>query len=241
MLGPDEKEVISSTTEALVKGALAPVHELVRDLAGPSAAQIGSTLAMQFRYWKIQRALRLESKVRERLEPLGINRRPVALKLLLGTMENGAIEEEDDLQDLWAGLLASAADSREPAVHPSFPDILHQLTARDAKLLILIAQMQIAIKNTVPYEPVKMFEIRARSGECGFDASDGGAGDFYVGAETLIRVRMIEPRDVSEQSISGSGTFGAYMVTSLGWAFMRAVMLPEEYRKTFLASLPTHS
>ena len=158
---------------------------------------------MQLRFWKIKRAARLAERLRECLEPIGINRRPVVLKLLVGSIEQGAVEEEDELQDLWAALLASAADSRQPEVHPSFPDILHQLTARDARLLIVIAKMQLALSSTVPYEPVKIIEIRSRSGECGFDPSDTGAFDFHVSVETLIRLRMLEPRDVSEQSIDG--------------------------------------
>jgi hypothetical protein len=231
MLGPDEQEVLSTAVEGAIKGALAPVHEIVRDLAGPSASEIGATWSMQFRFWKIKRAARLAAKLQERLAPIGINRRPVALKLLMGTIENGAIEENDDLQDLWAALLASAADSREPVVHPSFPDILRQLTARDAQLLMLTARMQLAIRNTIPYEPVKIIDLRPASGECGFDLSDVGTFDFYVSAETLIRVRMLEPRDVSEQTMNGSGSYGAYLVTNLGWAFLRAVMLPSEYKK----------
>jgi hypothetical protein len=230
MLGPQEQEMISTAVEGAVKGALAPVHDIVRDLAGPSASEIGATWSMQLRFWKIRRAARLAERVREYLEPIGINRRPVALKLLMGSVEHGAIEEEDELQDLWVALLASAADSREPEVHPSFPEILHELTARDAKLLMLIARMQLAIRNTIPYEPVKIIEIRSRSGECGFNPSDAGAFDFSVSAETLIRLRILEPRDVSEQSIDGRSQYGAYIVTNLGWAFLRAVMIPTEFQ-----------
>lgn len=231
MLGPGEKEVIRTTVEGAVKGALAPIHDIVRDLAGQSASEIGDAWSMQLRFWKITRAARLAEKLREYLQPIGINRRPVALKLLMGTVENGAVEEEDELQHLWAALLASAADSREPEVHPSFPDILHQMTARDAKLLMLIARMQRAFGSAVPYAPVKIVEIRPRSGECGFDPSDAGAFDFYVSTETLIRVRMLEPRDVSEQSMDGRSQFAASIVTNLGWAFLRAVMLPSEFQR----------
>ena len=230
MLNPDEQALLSTVIESTVKGALAPVHDVMRDLAGRSASEIGDAWAMQLRFWKVKRAARLAEKLRERLEPIGINRRPVALKLLMGTAENGATEEEDELQDLWAALLASAADSREPEVHPSFPDVLRQLTARDAKLLMLAARMQLAIRSTIPYEPVKIIDLRPRSGECGFDPTDAGAGDFYVSTETLIRVRLLEERDVSTQTIDGSGNYGAYIVTHLGWAFLRAVLSSEDFK-----------
>jgi len=176
--------VLADAAEGLAKGALAPLHDVVRELAGPAASEIGASFGQQLRLWRISRTVRFISKLQERLEPIGINRRSVALKLLLGAVENGAIEEEDELQDLWAALLASAADSREPDVHPSFPDILRQMTAHDAKLVMLIAKTQVELRNTVPYEPVKIIEIRQRSDECDFDPSDAGAFAFYVSAET---------------------------------------------------------
>ncbi|HLG54517.1 MAG TPA: hypothetical protein VI485_04245 [Vicinamibacterales bacterium] len=99
MLNPDEQEFINDAIESTVKGALAPIHDVVRELAGESASEIGSVWAMQLRFWKVKRAARLAEKLRAYLEPIGINRRPVALKLLMGTAEYGAIEEEDELQD----------------------------------------------------------------------------------------------------------------------------------------------
>src|SRR5206468_2468776 len=114
--------------------------------------------------------------------------------------------------------------------HPSFPDLLRQLTARDAKLLILAAQMQLAIRSTVPYEPVKIFELRGRSVECGFDSDDAGEGDFRVSGDTLVRLRLLETRDVREQRGDTSSQSAAYIMTNLGWAFLRAVgMRPETF------------
>jgi hypothetical protein len=77
---------------------------------------------------------------------------------------------------------------------------------------------------------VKIIDARRQFGECGFNASDAGAFDFYGSTETLIRIRLLEPRDVSEQLIDGRGQYGAYIVTTLGWAFLRAVMRRDEYR-----------
>ena len=110
-------------------------------------------------------------------------------------------------------------------------------TARDAQLLMLIAAMQVGLRSIDPNEPVninrpvKIIEIRQRAGECGFDATDAGAFDFHVSTETLIRVRLLEPRDVSEQSIDGRRLYGSYLVTNLGWAFLRAVMSQAEYQR----------
>src|SRR5687767_3142119 len=81
--------------------------------------------------------------------------------------------------------------------------------SRHAMLLILIAEMQLAKGPTFPYEPVKIFEIRRRSAEVGFTPESSGESDFRVSADTLVRQRLLEPRDVSEQTIDGSGQYAA--------------------------------
>ena len=46
------------------------------------------------------------------------------------------MQEEADLQEVWANLLANAADPRQDdAVLPSFPGILKELTSREVRLL----------------------------------------------------------------------------------------------------------
>ena len=231
MLAPDAHDVVTTAVEGAIKGALAPLHDVLRDLAGPAAVEIGESFGERFRLWRISNSVKYLTKLQRRLEPIGIHRRDVALKLLVGVVEHGTMEEEDELQDMWATLLASEADAREPHVHPSFPDILHQLTARDARLLMLAARMQLAIQDTVPYEPVKIMDLRPASDECGFDPTDTGAFEFYVSAETLIRVRLLESRDVTEERPGGSGRYGGYLVTNLGWAFLRAVLPPGQYKQ----------
>src|SRR6266850_2381688 len=105
MLSPDEQDAISNTAEGLAKGALAPLHDLLRDLAAPGVSEIGQLFGLNVRYLKISRAISLAKRVNERLEPLGLNRRPIALKLLLSSFESAAVEDEDELQELWATLI----------------------------------------------------------------------------------------------------------------------------------------
>jgi hypothetical protein len=95
---------------------------------------LGDAAGNQIRFWKIRNAARLAERTRELLEPLGINRRSVPLRLFLRCVEEASMEDGEDIQDHWAALLASAANSAEPEAQPGFVDILRQLTGRDANL-----------------------------------------------------------------------------------------------------------
>lgn len=225
-LDPDQQQLVRNAAIGLAQGALKPVHDLLLDVCRGAAQEFGEAWKTEVRVWRLERAARLAQKAREFMEPLGINRRDVPLRLFLRTVEEASMEDSDELQDMFAALLASAANPKNPQVHPSFVDILSQLTPRDAKLLILIGKMQVAITNEIPYEPVKTFDIRPRSGEAGFDPSDAAAGEFFLSADTLVRQRLLEPRDISEQRLDGAGSYGGFILTDLAWAFLRAVSPP---------------
>jgi hypothetical protein len=51
-------------------------------------------------------------------------------------LNDATLEEDEDLQTIWANLLANASDVRRIApVSPAFPGILRELTIRDVKFL----------------------------------------------------------------------------------------------------------
>jgi hypothetical protein len=65
----------------------------------------------------------------------------VPLSIIHPALEAASLEEDDDLQDTWANLLANAADVRQPDVmSPSFPLILKELGAREVKFLDVLYQ-----------------------------------------------------------------------------------------------------
>jgi hypothetical protein len=225
-LGPDGQELVSATVEGITTALIKQVGDVMRELGGD---EIAETAVLNIRFWKIKQAARLAQRLEEYLRPLGINRRPVALKLLLPSFEYAALEEDDDLQDYWAALLASAADSRVPAVHPSFPEILKQLTARDARLLKLLNEVQAATHGRNPFAAVLMRVLREESVDAGFEAPPNGEFDFRVSIETLIRLRLAwQTQEGWSEGPNATGIEKAYKMTDLGGAFLRVVSLPGE-------------
>ena len=226
MLDPGQRQLARDVAFGVAQGVLKPVHDLLLDLCRPVVAELSEAWQTDVRVWRVERAARHAQRVRELLEPLGINRRDVPLRFFLRTVEEASMEEDDELQDMFAALLASAANADVPQVHPSFVDILRQLTVRDAKLLLLVAGMQLELSGHAPYEPVSAFTIRGRSDAAGFDKHECGESDFRVSADTLVRLRLLDPRDVTEQTADEAHQYAAYILTDLAWAFLRAVSAP---------------
>jgi hypothetical protein len=61
---------------------------------------------------------------------------PVEPKLLLPLVQAAALETDEILSEKWAALLANAADpAQRIVVHPSYTEVLRQLTSIDARVL----------------------------------------------------------------------------------------------------------
>ena len=97
--------------KAGVEAAMKPFADLLDKLAGPAAEEIGLTLRDHVRVFRLKREVRLCQRV--------------------------SIEETDELQDIWANMLANAAAGGNggSGVEPVFPLILKELGIQEVKFL----------------------------------------------------------------------------------------------------------
>src|SRR5712691_8267057 len=94
---------------------------------------------LQFMRW--QRKLRLAERGRELLRERGIQGpiRPLPYKLALPIIEHASLEDNDELQDLWANLLASAVDPHfQGVIRAAYVDIIRQLEVVDVHILNVV-------------------------------------------------------------------------------------------------------
>jgi Abortive infection alpha len=87
---------------------------------------------------RAERQLRLADRWRDVLKERKIDGplRIVSPKLALPIIENAALEEDDELQDLWANLLASAVDPNfKGTIRSAFIEIIKQLEVVDVHIL----------------------------------------------------------------------------------------------------------
>lgn len=106
----------------------------------PLEAVVGR-LTDKLQFIRAERQVRLAERWREILRERNIEGvlRIVPPKLAFPIIENASLEEDDELQDLWANLLASAVDpNRRTTLRSAFIDILRQLEVIDVHVLSAI-------------------------------------------------------------------------------------------------------
>jgi len=155
----------------------------------------------------------------ERLEPKAVN-----LKTFVPLLEAGAIEEDDEMAERWASLLASAANpAGKDTVEPAFVEILRQLTPIQARILDAIYQ-HIEQKQI----PVAEWNQRGILSDGLRQALKIESNQFQLAVDNLVRLRLIgfpavgldfiDNKDARFQLSNSDLLCG----THLGHAFIRA-------------------
>jgi hypothetical protein len=104
---------------------------------GPSAEAIGELFALRLKERLHGNLINVALRASKKLQNAGVDPRQVPLKIIHPLLEAASLEEDDDIRERWANLLANAADSgnKSRTVQPSFVAILKELTPREVKFL----------------------------------------------------------------------------------------------------------
>lgn len=219
------QEVAKTTSNALDKAA-----ELSRFLAkvvGPAIEDLGAIAKQYTEYWKLRNALSLQEKFERVLAERG-NPALTSLSLRVGLplLDAAVTEDEEQLQTLWANLLASAMSETEvSAVTKTYVEILKQIDIVDAEFIAAlysmhlhavvngkhnsyinpkktrnVVQISVAINNL---ERLGLVKVHAKS-----EKAEG---------ETVIRLYFLVDVAGEEQSFSMNVS-----LTLFGFHFMRA-------------------
>ena len=126
--------VMSDDLNEAAKQALELLGDTLRKITGPLADEFGETLGIWARHYRYKLGIKMFQKTQRMLEEAGITPQAVSPRLFLPILDNASIEDDEDLHSRWAALLANAAACPN-TVHPSFIELLRQLTPDDAHLL----------------------------------------------------------------------------------------------------------
>ncbi|HEV2133390.1 MAG TPA: Abi-alpha family protein [Terracidiphilus sp.] len=110
------------------------VTDLLHRLGAPSATQIGLMLGDELRDYRVKRWIKVAKRTQARLHKLGLSVNTVPPKLLVPIIDNCSLEDDESLQELWAGLLATASQQAD-VVSRSFIETLKQLTPEEARYM----------------------------------------------------------------------------------------------------------
>lgn len=110
------------------------ITDLIHKLAGPLADELGHMLGDSVRVYRVKNSIKTAQKTQVLLRDAGLPVNVVPPRLLLPILEGCSIEDNETLQELWAGLLATASQQGD-ALSPSFIETLKQLTPDEARYL----------------------------------------------------------------------------------------------------------
>ncbi|MGZ5012252.1 MAG: Abi-alpha family protein [Methylobacter sp.] len=110
---------------------------LSKYIDGPLEQAIG-IVEDRLKYYRWERKSRLFDRANEFLKNRGMTSptAPVPLKIALPILEAGSIEDDDDIQDIYAQILANAADIKfELKIKRTYIDVLQNLSGIEINIL----------------------------------------------------------------------------------------------------------
>jgi len=127
--------VTTGLTVAAALGAAKRVENFIAAVAGHPRESVGTILGNIVKR-RLDNAETVAAKSDFILLNLGLQAKEIPLPVLQPALEAASLQEDPSMQDVWANLLANAADPRAlNEVPPSFPAILKELGPRDVKFL----------------------------------------------------------------------------------------------------------
>jgi hypothetical protein len=228
-------ETITGAVE-VVKTAVKRVDAFVGKAFGPAFNEFGGWLGDKVKIWRLLNLSETIDKVEQKL-PDDVSVENVRRKLLAEWIDAASLEEDESLQDMWAGLLASAAAGEE--AHPTFTTSLRQMTRLDALILktaAVLEPQQPFVPNIIGRKLTElnavMNEIKKSTGESFADA------EIDVAIDNLSRLSLLQQagdRDKAFEVMDGRSIkrtfrqldFVTVAPTDLGFALLRLCSSPE--------------
>lgn len=228
---PDELELAKEGIKESVKQTLAPVQDIVRQVSGPVATEVGLILGDYFRVWRLKNAVRLLDDVKQVASDANLRLKPVAPRLLFPILDAATLDDDEDLHKRWVALLTNAAQTDfDSEILPCFPDILKQLTSVEAQFLDKAYDDATADaeKRSTP-QTAALYGLLEPNRISGHVLSNV----HPLVVENLERLMLVSRNSGVKLStddqryVSVTATSNRLYVTSLGKAFVRACRLPK--------------
>ncbi|MEZ5834099.1 MAG: Abi-alpha family protein [Dongiaceae bacterium] len=161
----------------------------------------------------------LEARTIQHLKTLGYDAPPcpVPLKVLVPLLQSATLEEDDDLQDIWAALLANASTPElGDTISVSFVDMLKCMGPLDVKILSVIY----LAKSGSPKDVFVTQDLPAKTEVYNGVDKPRGLPDLATQASiwNLVRLGCL----TAESSSSGSRKAIFVALTALGERFVEA-------------------
>lgn len=204
-----------------IKQSFEIAKEFVGKLINPALNEGGGIIQDTIKFWRFKNQINIILKAKRFLEEKGIEPQKVLPKTLVSILENGSLEENENMQNKWAALLANAADpDRRYSVKPSFAEILKQLSPLE---VFSLDKMFDEVNRNENPNKVEVFFDKEKICK-NFQINDN---QFDIIADNLFRLNLCQP-----PASFGGVKIGEYPVqlrtykligfTQLGYEFVKA-------------------
>jgi Abortive infection alpha/Protein of unknown function (DUF2806) len=122
--------------------------DLIHRLTGPVCDDIGAMISDSMKPYRAKNLVNTLRKTERILREAGLPANAVPTRLLFPIVDASSIEDDETLQEMWAGLLATTSQQTD-SVSPAFIETLKQLTPDDARHLEIICQDSVKHSNEV--------------------------------------------------------------------------------------------
>jgi Abortive infection alpha len=233
MIPDNELELAKEAVNAGIAQSLAPFQDLLRQLLGPAATEVGLAWGASMRLWRLKRLVRVFDEFQKFITEKGLSLKPVAMKTLFPLLEGATLEDNEDLHQRWVALLVNAARTDNDGEVPAyFPDILRQLSCEEARFL------DSAYNETTVGAEQRRIELQKKHPDFRGDASAmlGISGKLIstvhpIAVDNLERLRLVT-RNLTALAVDDvlTNSFGAdnhLYISGLGSAFVKACRFPK--------------
>ena len=130
-------------------------------LVRPGAEQVGEWIGDRIQIARHQNIEKVVSKAKAKLDADGTEPRPIPTKILFPIIDKCSVEDEEDMIDRWANLLAASASGVN--VPPSYVQTLATLSPAEARLLDLISRRQAFLESFPAHYVVQQTALKEES------------------------------------------------------------------------------
>lgn len=102
---------------------------------GPTVEEFGLAISDNLKIRRLKNQIKNLEKAKKIAEENNVNVKEINLKALFPYLEGAALEEDDNLQDMWANLFVNYIDSDRNLTMTVFPDILKHLSSNEVNML----------------------------------------------------------------------------------------------------------
>ena len=217
------EEIQKELAVAFGKETATQVFGFISDILRPPARELGGLLADKMRYYRFKTQVEIIQNAKNHLDKMGAKTQKVPVKLLANLLDSCSWEEEENMKERWASLLANCASEGEKTdPYMSFTHILNQLSPLEAKFTDLMYD-EVSYPARRAYRTTPSYQSTSNIAKMINITKD----EAHIICDNLIRLNLIqtklefkpEKRDIIYSKIQP--TYDEVSLTYLGSKFVK--------------------